>query len=110
MQKKIYTIIFTAFFCITNNCSQAPKVDPFTLSALPEIQVLEKQDHTFCSSLKIDFNKSTDLKSGLYWRCRLSLAKYRILTDSRLSEDAKHNLNISDLIAKISLKLADTPE
>ena len=110
MQKKIYTIIFTAFFCITNNCSQAPKADPFILSTLPEIQALEKQDHAFCSSLKIDFNKNTDLKSGLYWRCRLSLAKYRILTDSRLSEDAKHNLNISDLIAKISLKLADTPE
>lgn len=110
MQKKILNkIIFAVIFCTSFACSQAPK-DPFVLSHIPHIQVLEKQDHGFCSSLKIGFDNSDDYKSGLYWRCRLSLTKYRLYTDNSTAENERHNLEISDLITKISLKLADTPE
>ena len=108
MQKKILNKIFAAIFCVSFACSQVK--DPFVLSHIPAIQVLEKQDHGFCSSLKIGFDNSDDLKSGLYWRCRLSLAKYRLYTDNSTPENERHNLEISDLITKISLKLADTPE
>jgi hypothetical protein len=106
---KIAGKIAAAFFCIIFSCTQV-KLDPFILSDLPNIQILERQDHNFCSSLKVDFDKSDNLKSGLYWRCRLSLAKYRLYTDNSIPKNAEHNIQISDLITKISLKLADTPE
>jgi hypothetical protein len=109
MKKIITKILLSTIFFTSFSCSQ-PKPDPFVLSHLPHIQPLEKQDHSFCSSLKIAFDKSDNLKSGLYWRCRLSLTKYRLYTDNSRPENAKHNLEISDLITKISLRLSDTPE
>ncbi len=109
MQKKLLTKIVVALFCVSFACKHVDEKTPFVLSQLPNIQILEKQDHAFCSSLKINFDKSIDIQSNLYWRCRLSLAKYRLRTDDS-PESLKHNLEISDLVTKISLKLADTPE
>ncbi len=108
MQKKSLKNLFAAIFFISVSCAGVK--DPHILSHLKNVQVFERQDHKFCDSLKLNFDKSDNLKSGLYWRCRLSLAKYRLYTDSRLPEQAKHNLEISDLVTKISLKLSETPE
>ncbi|MBP7710673.1 MAG: hypothetical protein KA100_06365 [Rickettsiales bacterium] len=111
MQKKFFKKIFAAIFCLSFACKHVEKepVNPHILSNLPHIQFFEKQDHAFCSSLKINFDKSIDMQSGLYWRCRMSLTKHRLRTDD--APDAKnYNLEISDLVTKISLKLADTPE
>jgi hypothetical protein len=109
MQKKIFTKIFAAIFCLSFACKHVEPVDPHILSNLAHIQFFEKQDHNFCSSLKINFDKTIDMQSGLYWRCRMSLAKHRLRTDD--AADAKnYNLEISDLVTKISLKLANTPE
>lgn len=109
MQKKIFYTILTIFFCILNSCAKQV-FNPYLVSHLPHIQFLEKQDHSFCSSLKINFDKREDLNSDLYWRCRLSLSKYRLSSDNLSQRASQHNLEITDLIAKISLKLADTPE
>jgi len=108
MQKKIAKKLFTTFFLITVACSAAK--DPYLLSHLPRIQILEKQDHKFCASLKLNFDRSDNLKNELYWRCRLSLAKYKLFTNPASSNEAKHNLEIGDLVTKISLKLSVTPE
>lgn len=114
MQKEILHRIFILVFCINFACSpnqNKPKVDePFIVSHLPHIKDFERQDHGFCSSLEIDFEKSDNLKSALYWRCRLSLAKYRLNTDQTAVGATQYNLEISDLITKISLRLANTPE
>lgn len=109
MQKKLLTKIFAAIFCVNFACTHVEEKNPFIISDLPHIQAFEKQDHSFCSSLKINFDKSIDLDSSLYWRCRLSLAKYRLRTDGS-PESAKQNTEISNLVTKISLKLASTPE
>ena len=109
MQKNIFYTIFTIFFCIIASCSKVAILDPFLISHLPHVHLLEKQDHQFCASLKINFDNRNDLNSDLYWRCRLSLAKNRLSNDNSSPRAVQHNLEISDLVAKISLKLADTP-
>lgn len=111
MHKKLLIKIFAAILLFAFSCSrnEKPILNPHVLSNLPHIQTLEKQDHAFCSELKINFDKSIDLQSSLYWRCRISLAKHKIRTDDA-PDSRNFNLEISDLITKISLKLADTPE
>jgi hypothetical protein len=111
MPKKISNKILALILCCNFGCQTPPPIiDPFVLSNLPNVQFLEKQDHGFCSLLKVDFDKSDDLKSGLYWRCRLSLAKSRLSTNINSPETMQNNSDIIDLITKISLKLAQTSE
>ena len=110
MQKKLLQKSFLIFLALCGISSCASKKDPYILSHLQNIQNYEKQDHQFCTSLNLDFNKVDNEKSRLYWRCRLSFAKYKIRTDTSISANVKYNLEISDLIAKISLKIAETPE
>jgi hypothetical protein len=90
--------------------SSSKKEEPYLLSHLLHIRIFEREDHTFCSSLKLDFDRTNNDRSSLYWRCRLSLAKFRLYTDTSNPDLAKHNLEINDLITKISLRLAETPE
>lgn len=59
--------------------------------------------------MKVEFDKSDDLKSGLYWRCRLSLAKSKLIPNPS-PESVQSNSDITDLITKISAKLAQTSE
>lgn len=108
MQKKSFQKFYVAIFCVSVACSGAK--DTYIVSHLKHIQVLEKQDHKFCASLKLDFNKNDNSKSALYWRCRLSLSKYKLYTNNSMPEYVKHNLEISDLVTKISLKISVTPE
>lgn len=108
MQKKLLKKLLVVIFCMSTACLHYR--DPFILSHVPRIQAFEKEDNTFCASLKLDFDRTDNLRSSLYWRCRLSLAKYRLYTDTSRPEYARHNLEIGDLITQISLKIADTPE
>ena len=110
MQKKIFTKIVAAVFCIIFSCKHVEEEkNPFVLSSFPRIQILEEADHRFCSDLKINFDKRIDLESNLYWRCRWAFAKYQLRTDSS-AESVNFNAEITDLVLKISLKLAGTPE
>lgn len=116
MQKHILHKAFTRIFCLIFlsafiSCQQVEitSLNQFFLSSLPHIQQFERQDHSFCSSLKIDFDKSEITTSQNYWRCRLSLAKYRLKTD-KLPDSERHNLEISDLVTKISLKISQSSE
>jgi hypothetical protein len=80
------------------------------LSTFPHVEAFEKQDHQFCASLKLDFDKLDNAKSELYWRCRLSLTKYRLYVDDSTPDRAAHNEQVNDLISKISIKIAAAPE
>ncbi len=111
MQQKILRKIFVTILCMNFACQKPPILpDPFLVSKLPNIQILERQDHNFCSSLKIDFDKSDNLKSALYWRCRLTMAKYKLSTDKNSPQTTQNNAEISDLITQISLKISLTSE
>ncbi len=109
MQKNIFAKILLLIFCFNSACS-SNKTPPYILSHILTIQPLEKTDHRFCSSLKLDFDKTDDIKSTLYWRCRLSIVKYRLIPNPQTPADKKFNLEINDLITKISLKISATPE
>ena len=102
MQKKLFIAIFYFVF------SCAHKIEPYILSHNPLMQTYEKQDHLFCDSLKLEFDKVDNIKSKLYWRCRLSLSRYKIQNNT--SGNIKYNADVNDLIAKISIKIADAPE
>lgn len=108
MQKKIFNKLLVVILCMSAACIQQP--NPFTLSHIPNVQIFEAQDHTFCTSLKLDFDKTDNLRSSLYWRCRMSMAKYRLYPSNSNPDYVRSNLEINDLITLISLKIADTPE
>ena len=103
MQKK-----FLIAFLILLSCTKAQ--DPYILSYIPHIQTLEKQDHKFCVDLKLAFNTKNNLQSKPYWRCRFSFAKYRLSVNPITAEQNRRNLEINDLITKISLKIAQVSE
>jgi len=104
--KKFILLFFVALFA----CKNLNDPDPYILSLLPEIRPLERQDHQLCVSLKLNVDGKENLKSQYYWRCRLTFAKYRISTGSPTPQQAKRDLDISDLVTKISLKVSQTSE
>lgn len=98
----LIAILFTSFSCATIK-------DPYLLSNLPNIRELEKQDHQTCTSLKLDLSRKDEFLNQLYWRCRLSFVRYRLSAGNDPMQ-AKNDLEIRDLINKISLKIFQTPE
>ncbi len=101
------TMSLLIIFCFLFSCTKAQP--PYVLSHIPRIQNFEKQDHKFCASLKLDFDAKDNTKSKFYWRCRLSLAKYKIQTSNDILA-TQNNAEIDDLIAKVSVRIANTPE
>ncbi len=108
MQNNIFRIFLLLILATLASCASVKK--EYLLSHIKEIQNLEKQDHKFCTSLNLELNKTDNFKSRLYWRCRLSMAKYKIKTNPVSRIDIKRNLDINELISKISFKIAETPE
>lgn len=104
--KKITLLFFVALFA----CKSSRENDPYILSLIPEIRDLEKQDHALCVSLKLNTDKPNNLDSYNYWRCRLTFAKYRVSTGQPSPQQAKRDLEISDLITKVSLKVNQVAE
>jgi len=86
-----------------------PKPNPFLLSPSYNIQILELQDHQFCSSLKIDYDQTLLLQNRLYWGCRLSITKRHIVR-SRSPNAITHNSQLNNLINQIDIKLINLPE
>jgi hypothetical protein len=112
MPKNFLQLFLALNFLLIFSC-QKPKpitIEPFILSSLPNIQAIERQDNNFCSSLNISFNKDDQVKNMLYWRCRLTMAKNHLSTDKLSPQADQNNLEISNLIAKISLKISQDPQ
>lgn len=85
--------------------------DPHLLSDIPEVRELEKEDHRLCTDLKLNFDGKDNFLSRTYWQCRLSFAKYRLRAGpSATPEQARRDVDFTDLVAKISLKVSSTPE
>lgn len=97
--KKLLIVIFLVG-CATHR-------DPYLLSKVPAIRLLEKQDHKLCTSLKLNFDQKDNFLNRAYWHCRLSFAKYRLSTGRA---QTKRDKDIQDLVTKISLKISATPE
>lgn len=100
--------ILTASLLFFAACQKVKQ--PYMISNFSNVQNLEKQDHKFCASLNLDSAQNNLLENETYWRCRLSLAKYHIKTDSSNPENKKFNFQITDLVSKISLDLAQKHE
>jgi len=83
---------------------------PYIISDYPEIQPLEEYDHQYCVSLKLNFDKTNNLESKLYWHCRISFAKFRLEIKPNFPWQMEFNKKISDLIAKISIKISRNQE
>lgn len=101
---------FAATFCLIFSCAKEKVKEPYMISNFKNIQDLERQDHGFCMSLNLDSAKGFDLKNEVYWRCRLSLAKYKLGNSYNAQDGAKYNFQINDLVSKISLNLSDMSE
>lgn len=112
MNKKLFTflILFAGVFSCIFSCA-APKQDPYILSPIPEVQEFERADHNLCTSFKLNFDGKENLINRDYWQCRLTFAKYRLTPGrNQISPMAAGNADIQDLINRISLKVAATPE
>lgn len=99
-------ISITISTLLLSSCATVKK--EYLISKIPHIQELEKQDHKFCAS--VDLEQNDNYTSSLYWRCRLSMAKYKILPHPVSKKEIKYNIEINELIAAIAAKVADTPE
>ena len=112
MQKKIsnkFTALFFSLFLLLAASCHKP-ADPYILSLIPQIRSLEMRDHQFCVSLKLNVDREENLNSSYYWRCRLSFARYRLSEGNPTPQQARRDLEINDLITKISLKVNETSE
>jgi hypothetical protein len=105
MPTKVVKKIIFAVFVLAFSC--AKEIKPYIISHLSNIQKLEEQDHKSCLSLKLS-KQDSDINNQFYWRCRLSFAKYRLIPKDSTQKQSQQNLEISDLVTKISLKIANT--
>jgi len=98
-------ILFSVIF----GCAKKINYEPYIISQNPQIKRIERGDHDVCVSLKLNFDSQDINQSKLYWRCRLTFAKFRLNTrNTRGSQVQNQQINdeISNLVAQISLKLA----
>lgn len=101
-------ILATVLSCSGNKNKNA---NPFyILSNNKDIIEFEKSDHRFCTSINLTATSKKSKQNNLYWRCRLSLTKHRLKTDTSYQSSIDHNIKIGEIITKISLKLSKTPE
>lgn len=107
MSKRYFQIFLIAIICAISGCGDIK--EPYMVSNFQNIRKLEKQDHDFCISLNLD-SGTIKVKSALYWRCRLALAKHKIRVNNDTPEIIKYNFQITDLVTKISLNLAESKE
>ncbi len=110
MLKRI-SIIFLIAIVLTSCLKTIKATSYYILSDTPYIQEFEKLDHQFCNNLNLNFkDEFDDNKETQYWRCRLSTAKYRLKTDISDQQSLAFNKDISDLVARISIKLTLSPQ
>jgi|GEM_PF-967878 len=111
MQKKILHIFLLVIFCITLSCKSKVFKESYIVSKFEDIQILEQQDHKFCTSLNLNSGKDyNNSKSNLYWRCRLALSKSKFRAENGTPENTKFNFQINDLVSKIALNLSEMQE
>ncbi|GDX36085.1 hypothetical protein LBMAG18_05960 [Alphaproteobacteria bacterium] len=94
-------------FLLIFGCAKKINYEPYIISQNPKIKRIERGDHDVCVSLKLNFDSQDINQSKLYWRCRLTFAKFRLNTRGASVENAQINDEISNLVAQISLKLAN---
>ncbi len=99
------------FFSILIFASCTKKIrQPYIISDYFDIQQLEEYDHQSCANLKLNFDKSQNVESKLYWHCRLSFSKYHLEINPVFPRQQEFNQKITDLIAKISIKISRNQE
>lgn len=108
MFKKYFHQILILLFLLCISCAK-PKPNLFLLSPNYNLQILELQDHQFCSSLKVDHNQTDLIQSRLYWGCRLSTTKHHLIK-SNSPRAIAHNSHLNNLINKIEIKLSNLPQ
>jgi hypothetical protein len=99
----IYISLFSIFFIISACSKKRPH---YYVSEIPNINKFEEYDHKACIDLKLNFDNQENIESKLYWNCRLSFSKFHLETNPILPRQIEFNTQLSDLIAKISLKVS----
>lgn len=105
--KKIFA--FTILFLLNlffYSCANVISYESYIISSNPKIKRIERGDHDVCLSLKLNFDSQDIMQSKLYWRCRLTFAKYRLKPRGSSQESNDIEDEIANLVAQISLKLA----
>lgn len=90
-------LLFLAIFIFVEACGSRY----FLASSDNEIQKIDKEDHQFCVSLGLDFGED-ELKTEIYWRCRVALANNKIKPDALTPEELRHNITLKKLVADIA--------
>lgn len=105
---KFFILPLIAIFALPSCASKIQS--SYILSSDKEVIRLEKQDHKFCNDLKLDFDKKVNSNNKMYWRCRLSMTKYKLKVNPRLPQDVQYNAKISDLMSKIAIRISQSGE
>ena len=105
--KKIFAFTILILFNLFYYSCAKINYEPYLISQNPQIKRIERGDHDVCLSLKLNFDSVDINQSKLYWRCRLIFAKYRLNPRGSYQEKNQISDEISNLVAQISLKLAN---
>lgn len=92
-------LLFLAAFIFLSACDTPAAINARNL----EMQQIERNDHQFCGSLGLDIDEDNDLRTELYWRCRVVLVKNNIKLTATL-EGLRRNAAVRKLITSISRK------
>jgi hypothetical protein len=105
--KKIFAFtILILLNLLFYSCANVTNYEPYIISSNPQIKRIERGDHDVCLSLKLNFDSQDIMQSKLYWRCRLTFAKYRLKPRGSSQVSNEIDDKIANLVAQISLKLA----
>lgn len=109
MQKGIIKTFLIIILAIAFSCSK--KIEPkYFLSQIFYVQKLEKLDHNLCVAMKLNVDGKENYQSPHYWNCRLAFAKYRLAVGQLNPIQAQRNIDIGDLVTKISFKVFENSE
>lgn len=106
---KLKTKSFMIALLIVFSCAKKTR-PPYLISENSNINKYEDFDHQACLDLKLNFDNNSNIDSKLYWHCRLSFSKFHLQNNPILPKQIEFNTQISDLIAKISLKISTNKE
>lgn len=72
-----FRILVVAFLILAASCSETKTKKPYIISDLPSLQNFEEEDNKKCNIIKLAFDNPDNYGNELYWRCRLSYARFR---------------------------------
>lgn len=89
----------TLVICASSSCFNNKNI--INNQQFQRISEVKKYDHEFCSGLGLDKLSDNSIEKEIYWRCMISLAKNKIITDYISPKNLRNNKSLNDYIENL---------